>query len=338
LFRMAVMDPCPSSIAPLAHILPLVDNRRWSDARIALLVVAKGEEDPRCGKAKADLSPFVEFLAGYWRDRPSHQRAGDDAFALLTSKLDRPARARLAALLLASARTEKGIDHWLIDGAAQLVSTSPSSEIVAPLEKLAPVKGAKHMADPRAMLTIGAAVVEKFPSERARVQAVLQPYLDMKAPVDAAVLARYRKVVGELTPSAPVAASFELRPGEMKRLADGAQVSLRDDDDGEPVLWFAHDKHSRSLSRELDVDGHHEWWVEPYVLTADGPKDRVKITVTPHATMPEQLSDAAAYALAQAKCGEAGERDYKPWLGRMLYKGAKGRCVVGAFSKTVLVR
>lgn len=332
LFRMAVMEPCASTIAPLANIIPLVDKARWSDARIALLQVAKGA-DTRCPKGAADLSAFVDFLAGYWQKRPEHQRSGDDEVALVTSRMDRNAKARLAVLLLSNATTDKGVDHFLVDSASKLAIDAPTKELVAPMRKLAPIKGAKQLADANAMLAIGAAVVEKFPAERPRVQEILQPYLDMKAPADAAVLARYRSVVGELAPTAPVAATFTLAPGEMKRLADGAQVSLRDD-----VLWFAHAKHSRNLQRELDVDGYHEWWVEPYVLTADGPKDRVTITVTPHAAMPEQLSDASAYALASAKCGDDGARDYKPWLGRMLYKGTKSRCVVGAFSKTVLVR
>jgi hypothetical protein len=337
LFRMAVMEPCPSTIAPLAQIIPLVDKTRWSDARIALLQVAKGD-DARCPKsAPADLSPFVEFLADYWRQRPEYQRSGDEQFALLTDRMERAAQARLAVLLLSNALSDKGLDAFLVGSASALAVKAPSAEIVAPMAKLSPIKGDRKMADPSAMLAMGSAVVEKFPAERARVQAILQPYLDMKAPAEASVLTRYRAIVGALGPSAPVATSFELRPGEMRRLADGAQVSLRNEN-GELVLWFAHLKHSRNLLREIDVDGYHEWWVEPYVLTADGPKDRVTITVTPHAEMPAHLNEADATALGRAKCGEQIERDYKPWLGRMIYQGDNGRCVVGAFTKTVLLR
>lgn len=195
--RLAFSDPHPAWIADIAPLMAQVDptteagRNQFSRMHFALVKAAAGT---------ADLSPFSDFLIRYERHRPDDQSTDDD-LEKLTPFMDARAKAAIAVGFVASARTStfarEAYDWFLLRQAARLVKEAPDASILDALSRLPVAVTTNHrlVADP--LLEMGGAIFTAFPSERARVQELLGPWIALETPPSREALARYAEVLGE---------------------------------------------------------------------------------------------------------------------------------------------
>ena len=359
--RLATYEPRPGWIAAAAPIVAMADpatkegEHAIRDMHLALVIVSGGVKENRF-PGPLDLSPFVDFLLAYETHRPDYRSSGDDDLPKITAHLSAKAKAALAVGFLEGSRTSTDADgeydDFLLHEAARLAKEAPDASILAPLAKIDPtlprVTSSKESVMD-ALLTIGAAVVAGVPSERARVQEIVQPWIDKKIAAPKDTLALYRATVGEPAKGKAEKATFDLRAGESKRLATGITVGYKTRDDGWLDVSFEEGEQGTEWGIDPALDGYREYWVEPYLVILERPgktADRIRVTVVPHTTKPVELEDPDGYKQAKALAAKAGCPDYdshenRTWEGRFEYRstGPGGKTctiLIGTWTHTVI--
>lgn len=359
--RLATYEPRPAWIVAAAPIIAMYEpttkdgERAIRDMHLALVIVAGGVKENRF-PGPLDLSAFGDFLLVYETHRPDYQSSGDKDLAKITAHMNAKAKAALAVGFLETSRTsteaDGEYDDFLLHEAARLAKEAPDASIVAPLAKIVPtlprVTSSKESVM-KVLLTIGSAVVAGVPSERARVQDIVQPWIDQKVAAPKDALALYRATVGEPKKGKAEKATFELGAGDSKRLPTGIQVAYTKRDDGWFDVSFNEGEQGTDWGIDPATDGYYEYWVEPYVVVLERPgksADRIRVTVVPHATKPAELEDPAGYEIAKALAAKAGCPDYdshenRTWEGRFEYrsKGPGGKScsiLIGTWTHTVI--
>lgn len=348
-FQLATYEPRPEWIGAAAPLIAGVDptakesERLYSDLHLALVIVAGGVEENRF-PGPLDLSPFADFLVQYEKHRP-RWKSSDDDLPKLTAHMDARAKAAMAVGFVRSAHTSSfadgDYDNFLLYEAVRLAKEAPDASLIAAMATIDPTMpnvGSERRFAMGALLEMGTAIVAGLPGERARVQEVVQPWIDQQVDAPVEALAEYGEVVGEPVKSAPQAATLELSAGQSKRLPDGLSIRYTKRDDGWMEISFDRGREGQSNGLDPELDGYREYWIEPYVVTIDriGSPERVRVSLTPHASKPADLEDPEGCRIAEAIAEKAGCPDrefyeHRRWEGVLEYRatGPGGKtCVI----------
>jgi hypothetical protein len=242
-----------------------------------------------------------------------------------------------------STHARKEIDLFLLSASAELARRSPSPSLLHPLAKVDPLctrTWGTQKTIMGAVLSIGASIAKAHPKEAARVHAVVGPFLDHKIPAEKEDVDAYLGAV-KITANAPLSPiEVELAIGETKYLPGGLRVALLEKDARPSFSIFT--RFDIGQSEKLEPRGRwfREGYSEPWRwdmsrIGAEDAPTKVRVTLTPVPTKPEQKRDPELFDLARAAAKQAGcptyeRHQFESWNGIFILhaSGEKQTCAV----------
>lgn len=342
-----------ADVAPLMELFPADESdagQRFYGLRDELgdLVSRVKEKEE---KQRPDLSPFVPYLARYLLARPGH-RSTDEELPELFPFLSAAAKQQLAIELIngmpkSTASKPDDPDLYVLDVAATLVKQAPSLTALDALAKVDPstVRVTSTREETMGLLlNIGASIARGNPAARKKVQDVLEPWLVNGVEVNADELKTWRRVMPAWKPSAPIATTFEIVPGQVRRMNTGARVSFLTQEKDFGLEWAEGDGATTTWFTPTE-DWYREVYVKPWLLIFErvGQEAKLKVKATPAPKL-APLDDPKTHDLVekQAKqdgCPQYEAAEYDEQKGTFTYegsgeKGRKCRYTFGIFTRT----
>lgn len=330
-----------AEIAPLMELFPAKEGdegRRFFDLRDELSSLLSRVQE-KTEKQRPDLSPLAPYLARYLVGKPTYR--SDDDLSELFPFMTAAGRQQLALAVLTAVPSNVGPkpddpDLSLLGDAEGLAKLAPSVALLDALGKIDPSKVRVTSSREDAMgsmLTIGLAIAKASPAARRQVQEVLEPWLAAGVDCNEAALKAWRKTMGAWRPGPPVAATFELSLGQLRRLSTGARASFTKDD----KAWgFTLDSGAQSNSTwfETDDDWYRELYWKPWLIVLErvGREEKVKLKATAAPPKFAPLDDPKTHRVLEAQAAKDGcpqyeDAEYDESSGTFTYEasGEKGR-------------
>jgi hypothetical protein len=321
------------NLPALAKLVPLYDAKTIEDARRLDDLVDQLAQLARA--QKVDLSPFADLVLGFELRRPDYKRE-DKNLPDLTARFDAAAKEKLAAGLLRGAYTSSRVlgnepDAFLVGEAVRLAGEAPGQSLLAALSTLDPL-GRRWVMD--AIVDVGVALAKAHPQLVPSVRDLFDRWFDAGAVASDEARDRAKAAVGPLKKKPPVAVSFDMKPGQLRRLSSGERLRFTPASDGFSLSWNGDDNLTYSFTKK--EDWYREWYVAPYfVISHRIGDDTLGIKVMPEAEpkpVPQpELLDRAKKISARRGCPDYISDEYDAARGRFEYKsqGPGGRqCVL----------
>lgn len=331
-----------ADIAPLAELYPAKEGdegRRFFDLRDELSSLLSRVKE-KTEKQRPDLSPLAPYLARYLVGKPTYR--SDDDLSELFPFMTPAGKQQLALAVLSAVPANVGPkpedpDLSLFADVEGLVKLAPPSPaLLDALGKIDPSKVRVTSAREDAMgslLTIGLAIAKANPASRRQVQEVLEPWLAAGVDCNEAALKAWRRTMGAWKPGPPVAATFELSLGQLRRMNTGARASFTKDG----KAWgFTLDSGAESNSTwlETDDDWYRELYWKPWLIVLErvGREEKVRLKATAAPPKFAPLDDPKSHKLLEAQAAKDGcpqyeDAEYDESSGTFTYEasGEKGR-------------